>query len=85
MVAYSGSGLLSCIVVLEVVEMGDMILDLLLLRMLVSVSMNDIAIAVVYAAIIVICIRVVAIETQGQQGTNEIGGEELSLIKGRLV
>ena len=62
MAVYLGSGLSSCAVVLEAVRMGGMVLDLLLLSVLVSVLMNNIAVAV-HAAIVVVCIRVVIIET----------------------
>jgi hypothetical protein len=85
MVVYLGSGSLSCAVVLQVVGMGGVVSDLLLLRVLVSVLMNDVAVAVDHAAVIVMCIGVVIVEMQGQWSMSKIRGEELSLIEGRSV
>jgi hypothetical protein len=47
--------------------------------------MNDVAVAVDHAAVVVMCIGVVVVETRGRWSMSEIGGEELSLIEGRLV
>jgi hypothetical protein len=60
--------------------MGGVVSDLLLSKVSVSVSIND-----VHAAAVVVCIGVVVVETRGRRGTSEIGGEELSLIEGRSV